>query len=465
MIQNDEREQRLVAVRRHCGLVSRECADVGGDLGDALKSFALLREGFSSLQLLMQEANHRQSAFQDAVLRVRQSTDDATARLHSSTEIVSTSVSFFEDLLRLVEDLGQHVEAFSEAMEDVRRSSRSINEIAETTSILALNASIEANRAGEHGRTFSVVAEEVKALASQARTAADDITKRTDHLRGEGTTFAKRIAEGSEASSRARASIEVLQGALGEANRLVSGLSDQSATLGQIHHEIERQNAESDAALKDFDNLAQMSEAGLEGAASKMSNLELMACDMFDQIVKSGLSEEDSKMVRYAMDGRNEVLRQTDLAIEAGQLSKAEIFDVDYHRIAGSEPARFETALKAWADEVWRPILDATAAASDRIVSAVCIDEHGYLPTHMSQNSRSPTGDLAHDTQFCRDGRRFDLPINRKAFECAEDYMMSVYRHEGDGREHRIVRSVYVPLHLCGERWGSFQISYVDNYD
>jgi len=85
----------------------------------------------------------------------------------------------------------------------------------------------------------------------------------------------------------------------------------------------------------------------------------------------------------------------------------------------------------------------------------------GFLPTHISERSRQPTGDLAHDTKYCRNGRILFGAIDRKAKESTAPYMMAVYRQEGDGRIYEVVRNVYVPLIINGRRWGDFELAYV----
>jgi methyl-accepting chemotaxis protein len=85
----------------------------------------------------------------------------------------------------------------------------------------------------------------------------------------------------------------------------------------------------------------------------------------------------------------------------------------------------------------------------------------GFLPTHITDRSRAPTGDLAHDTKYCRNGRILLDAIDRKAKASTDPYMMAVYRQEGDGRTYEIVRNVYVPLVIDGRRWGDFELAYV----
>ena len=74
--------------------------------------------------------------------------------------------------------------------------------------------------------------------------------------------------------------------------------------------------------------------------------------------------------------------------------------------------------------------------------------------------SREPTGDLAHDTKYCRNGRILFDPLDQKAKVSDAPYMMAVYRQEGDGTRYYVVRNVYVPLYINGDRWGDFEFAY-----
>jgi len=82
-------------------------------------------------------------------------------------------------------DGGASVDATVAAMKQIAKKIGIIDDIAAQTNLLALNAAIEAARAGEHGRGFAVVADEVRTLATRTSRAADDIRQMVEGLQNE----------------------------------------------------------------------------------------------------------------------------------------------------------------------------------------------------------------------------------------------------------------------------------------
>ncbi|HCB79739.1 MAG TPA: chemotaxis protein, partial [Erythrobacter sp.] len=136
------------------------------------------------------------------------------------------------------------------------------------------------------------------------------------------------------------------------------------------------------------------------------------------------------------------------------------LFDRNYREVPGTNPPLYRTALSDWADANWRPLNDRVSGEGGAVIMCSQADMSGFLPTHVTAHSRQPTGDLAHDTKYCRNGRIILEGIDHVAKATTDPYTMAVYRQEGDGKNYMVVRNVYVPLHIGGRRWGDFELAY-----
>lgn len=87
-------------------------------------------------------------------------------------------------------------------------------------------------------------------------------------------------------------------------------------------------------------------------------------------------------------------------------------------------------------------------------------DMNGFLPTHITDCSRAPTGDIEHDTAHCRNGRILFDETDAAAKRSSAPYFMAVYRQEGDGTNYVTVRNVYMPAVINGRRWGDVEVAY-----
>jgi methyl-accepting chemotaxis protein len=448
------------AIPQYCGEVTVGCSDVAGIVEAVAKSSARLRDEHSELQATVASLEAEQRQVTDASDEARLLSQRAVSHLSDGNRLIRSSLGQIGNLLALVDTLTRHVTGFAGAMEQVRRTSLDIERIAETTNILAFNAMIEARRAGEAGKTFAVVADEVKGLAGDTRKATEEIARTVAALGEEAGQVVARIGEGAKASDEARDSVASIEQTLTGVIGMVEEVDRQNALIARttggigVHVESVR------AVLEHFDRAAIENEGQLGTASRRMEQLEMSANVMFDTIVHAGLSASDSLLVSQAQDAAREIAALAETGLADGSLSAEALFDTDYREIPGSDPTRYATRLMPWADAAWRPVLDRISGSDERIMAVACTDINGHLPTHLSRFSRPPTGDKAHDTQFCRNGRKILDPIDQKAKASTGPYMMAVYRQEGDGRSYRVVRNVYVPLTIAGRRWGDLELAY-----
>lgn len=121
---------------------------------------------------------------ENAVNTARKSAD-TTKAAQDGEQLARTAVQGIESLNTEVQSGAQRIEQLDQRTTEMADRLEMISDIADQTNLLALNAAIEAARAGEQGRGFSVVADEVRALASRTQDSTEEIRKTIDGLKKE----------------------------------------------------------------------------------------------------------------------------------------------------------------------------------------------------------------------------------------------------------------------------------------
>ena len=444
-----------------CSEVTVGCSDVSGLVQSVIASSERLRAEHTALLGTVTTLNEDQDQVAQACDESRLLSRRAIDQLGQGTVHIRASLAEIGNLLSLVDKLTQHVTGFAAAMSQVKQCSRDIDQIAETTNILSLNAAIEAARAGDAGRGFAVVAAEVKTLAGKTRLATDEIARTIDALGTEAEQVVAEIQKGVKVRDDARNSVTRIEDTLIGVSEMVSEVDRQNDQIAQATGAISGHVDKLQQVLATFNAAAKDNEGKLGRAQGRMGDLEEMASVMFDRIVHAGLAPRDMAMVERAREAAEEVVQLALAGLADGSLTETALFDDRYVEVPGTNPQLFRNGFSDWADAKWRPVLDGVKAADSHIVATVCDDRNGFLPTHLTERSRKPTGDYTHDLQYCRNGRMIFNAIDKRIKSGNQPFSMAVYRYEGDGNQYRIVRLASVPIVINGRRWGDYEISYV----
>ncbi|MFD1383632.1 methyl-accepting chemotaxis protein [Rhodanobacter aciditrophus] len=185
---------------------------------------------------------------QGTAVHVSESTTEASQAAHSAESAAEDSTRIVESTIRTIESLATEISGSSNTILELKQSTDEINNIlnvilgiAEQTNLLALNAAIEAARAGEQGRGFAVVADEVRHLAQNTQNATQQIETMIQQLQS-GTTEAVRAMKASherstEAVNQVReegatlSNITIAISQIREMNDLISTTAEEQAAV------------------------------------------------------------------------------------------------------------------------------------------------------------------------------------------------------------------------------------------
>ena len=136
------------------------------------EQFAALQETTATVDEISQSGEQMSSRARDIAGQAEKASERSKDGLRSMDDLSKVMDAIEEQ----TEAVAEHIVALSEKTQAIGDIIASVNDIAERSQLLALNASIEAAAAGEHGRSFSVVAEEIKTLADQAKAATTQVS-------------------------------------------------------------------------------------------------------------------------------------------------------------------------------------------------------------------------------------------------------------------------------------------------
>ena len=173
---------------------------------------------------------------------------DTINGMRSINDAVSSSAASVQELGKRGEQIGEVITV--------------INDIADQTNLLALNAAIEAARAGEHGRGFAVVADEVRKLADRTTQATQEIAGSIQAIQDETTTAVDKMNAGTDEVTTGVAKAEQAGEAL---QQIVASAQDVSSMVQSIAAAAEEQSAASEEVSRNIEQIAAVTRQTSDG--------------------------------------------------------------------------------------------------------------------------------------------------------------------------------------------------------
>ncbi|WP_424088107.1 methyl-accepting chemotaxis protein [Pseudomonas sp.] len=385
-----------------------------------------------------------------------QAASQAHQRSTEGREVLVKSITRMHQLSQRANASRELIEALSQRSEEIQQVTLVIQSIASQTNLLALNAAIEAARAGEHGRGFAVVADEVRGLAGRTATATDevgvmvaDIQQRTAQVVEQIRQLSADLHTGVEQVEHAGEQLESIAslaaGVEGQVNEIAQGADTNRTQLDSLFHAVEQMR--SDLAVSD-QQTRQLADAAvqMEGQAETIS----------ERLAEVGLDDYHQRIYDLAREGASRIAAQFEADVQQHRVSLDDLFDRSYTLIPNTNPNKYHSRFDGYTDQVLPAIQEALLPRHEGLVFAIACTPQGYVPTHNKAFSQALTGDAQVDAVQNRTKRKFEDRTGIRCGSHQQAVLLQTYtRDTGE-----LMHDLSVPIMVNGRHWGGLRLGY-----
>lgn len=378
--------------------------------------------------------------------------------LDGSIDTLKKSAERSKDVATWVGELEGVLIAVESTLANVNQANFKIAAIAKQVNILAVNARIEAARAGDAGRGFAVVAEAINALSKETAGAAAEVTGSTRSLQTAISDLR------SDAQKTAESAHFVLEGsshvdkALIKINRDVSAATQGTEELTKTAVGVTFAVDQFRPAFRGLITTLQSTAQGVHHAntsAEEIINISELAVQV---AVELGADNADAFFIELVQDRAADVSSLFEQSIAQGDITAEALFDTTYTPIMGSCPEQFMAPFTHFTDAVLPAIQEKVLAADPRVIFCVAIDRNGYLPTHNAIFSSPQGDDEVWNAAHCRNRRIFNDRVGLKAGRNTAPFLMQTNRRDMGGGKFVMMKDISAPIMVNGRHWGGLRI-------
>ncbi len=233
----------------------------------------------------------------ESAKKARDISDNSVKDAENGREMLKESISSIQEIKVIMSQASGVIERLSKRAEDIGEIVNVISEIADQTNLLALNAAIEAARAGEHGRGFAVVADEVRKLAERSGSATQEIAELISGIQRESGEAVQSMQKGNTRVDEGVALTAQFREALEE---IINGIYTMQELVTNIEGAAQSQQTSAISVDKAVENISAQT-AGMEEITKQLGESSSGATDRVQIIAKM------AQQILHAVDEQKEI--------------------------------------------------------------------------------------------------------------------------------------------------------------
>ena len=442
------------------GIMGYEIVDLAGFLDLVEKQAQDQRRALAGLSKSAENLRGANDEVSSAVSDLNRSVDDTFSDVQSCVKLMRGMGKDTRNVAEWVRSLNARTPDVAKTVQAVKKNNAQIDSIAMQVNTLAINAKIEAARAGDMGLGFAVVAEAVNELSRQTHAAAEQISNNIETL----DAWVSNLSVESKKVSQQASDV------LATADKTDAALSRMETSVGETRHETQRilqQSTDSTTAMNNFaPSLTALSETvvtttkGVEEAHTRIDRLIDSSESMVQRSASLGGTTEDAPFLEFVRDAAHRLSEALDDALGTNRISRSDLFSRRYKPIPGSDPEQLMAPYTNLFDEILPPIQEPALEFDDKVVFCAAVDQNGYLPTHNRKFSQPPGDDPVWNMANCRNRRIFGDRVGLKAGRNTEPFLLQVYRRDMGGGNFVMMKDLSAPIFANGQHWGGLRFAY-----
>lgn len=385
-----------------------------------------------------------------------QQSNQAMSASSASSQQLRDNITVVNLLNESVSDASTKIQSLEQKASEIQSITDVIDGISSQTNLLALNAAIEAARAGEQGRGFAVVADEVRALAAKTADATHQIGEMLNQISNETSETTSVMATIVQQTDSVVNTMADLSQSLTDIDSL---MADSSAASDQICHALQEQDlaaaeiSTSVVSLHDFLVDKSSETRSVSTQAQTLSNSTESIFVHLSEFDGNTLINRMCKQAELAAKRVGEIFEQ---GIADNKISQQQLFDFNYKPLGNSEPKKFTTSFDGFTDQNLPQIQEPLLQEFNEMIYAGAVDINGYFPTHNKCFSQPLTGNPEIDMVHNRTKRLFNDPTGIRCGQHTDKFLLQTYKRDTG----EIMHDVSAPIFVKGKHWGGFRIGF-----